>query len=151
MVPLFLELRAKGRLPVTDIRMTRFWITLEQGVRFVLKSFERMEGGETFVPKLASMRIVDLAKAIAPECDLEVVGIRPGEKVHEVMVPEDDARNALEYDDYFAICPSYQEWGSARYRERNGGRPCPDGFKYSSDTNTRWLTASELRAMIGLA
>jgi len=148
-IPFFLNIRETGRLPITDERMTRFWITLEQGVGFVLKCLERMEGGEIFVPKIPSMRIVDLAKGIAPDCRLEIVGIRPGEKLHEVMVPEDDARNTLEYDDYFAILPPYHEWDSNAYKDRLGGRPCPDGFKYSSDTNTWWLTADELQQIIG--
>jgi UDP-N-acetylglucosamine 4,6-dehydratase len=149
-IPFFLKMRATGKLPITDERMTRFWILLEQGVDFVLKGLERMEGGEIFVPKIPSMKIIDLAKAIAPECKLEIVGIRPGEKLHEVMVPEDDARNTLEYEDYFAILPAYHEWDPKAYQGKNGGRPCPDGFRYSSDTNTWWLSADELRQMIGL-
>ena len=99
-------------MPITDERMTRFWITLEQGVHFVLKSLERMHGGEIFVPKIPSRRIVDLAAAIAPDCRLEYVGIRPDEKLHEVMVPEDDARNAVEFEDYFVIQPSFR-WNFA--------------------------------------
>jgi UDP-N-acetylglucosamine 4,6-dehydratase len=96
------------------------------------------------------MKIIDLARAIAPECEIEIVGIRPGEKLHEVMVPEDDARNTLEYDDYFAILPAYHEWNPKAYQKRNGGKPCPDGFRYSSDTNTRWVSATELQHMIKL-
>lgn len=149
-VPRFLDLRRTGRLPITDERMTRFWITLEQGVRFVLDSFERMEGGEVFVPKIPSMRIMDLARAIAPECEFDIVGIRPGEKLHEVMIAEDDARHTLEYDGYFAICPSYQEWDRTEYSRRDGGTLCPDGFCYCSDNNSQWLSADELRRMIGL-
>ncbi len=148
-IPFFLKLRKTGVLPITDARMTRFWITLQQGVDFVLTNLERMHGGEIYVPKIPSMKVVDLAKAIAPECGTRIVGIRPGEKIHEVMVPEDDARQTLEYDDYFAILPAYRGWSSADYANRNGGRPCPEGFRYASDTNNRWLGPEELRSLIG--
>jgi len=149
-VPFFLKERTKGVLPITDPRMTRFWITLEQGVSFVLASLERMVGGEVFVPKIPSMNLMDLARAIAPECETRVVGIRPGEKLHEVMVPEDDARHTLEYGEYYAILPTHHAWDTQGYVEKNGGKPCPDGFRYSSDTNSRWLSVEELRAMIGV-
>jgi UDP-N-acetylglucosamine 4,6-dehydratase len=148
-VPYFLGLRASGVLPVTDVRMTRFWITLEQGVEFVLKSLERMRGGEVFVPKIPSLRITDLARAIAPECRTEVVGVRPGEKLHEIMISEDDARQTIEHDDYYAILPAIHPWDTQKYITENGGRPCPDGFCYSSDKNTQWLSTEELRKMIG--
>lgn len=148
-IPFFLKMRETGVLPITDPRMTRFWITLEQGVQFVLKSFERMTGGEIFVPRIPSMNIMDLALALGPECRTEIIGIRPGEKLHEVMVPEDDAYHTVEYDDYFAILPTFANWSLPDYVEGNGGRPCPDGFRYSSDTNSRWLTVEELQAMIG--
>ncbi|HXG51802.1 MAG TPA: UDP-N-acetylglucosamine 4,6-dehydratase (inverting) [candidate division Zixibacteria bacterium] len=144
-IPLFRERRRTGVLPVTDPKMTRFWITLEQAVQFVLSCLERMRGGEIFVPKIPSMKIVDLARALAPECRLEVVGIRPGEKLHETMVPEDDARNTVEYEDCFVI---YAQSVNGNGR-RNGGRPCPEGFRYSSDTNSRWLTVEELRQLVG--
>lgn len=147
-IPLFMKLRKKGVLPVTDPRMTRFWITLEQGVDFVLKSLERMVGGEIFVPKIPSMKILDLAKAICPDCRIEIVGIRPGEKLHEVMIPSDDARNTLEYDDYYAILPAFHDWDPEGYRKINGGKPCAEGFCYSSDTNTWWLTPEDLRRML---
>lgn len=149
-IPFFLKMRETGVLPITDPRMTRFWITLEQGVDFVLASLERMRGGEIFVPKIPSMRVTDLARAVAPGCELKTVGIRPGEKLHEVMVPEDDAHHTLEYDDYFAILPTFHEWSGETYVEENGGKLCPDGFRYSSDTNTRWLTVEELCTMAGL-
>jgi len=149
-VPFFLKMRETGRLTVTDERMTRFWITLEQGVDFVLKCTARMKGGEVFVPKIPSMRLIDLAKAIGPTCTLEIVGIRPGEKLHEVMVPEDDARHTLEYEDYFAILPTFHDWNREAFVKENGGESCPPGFHYSSDTNTRWLSAMELQKMIGL-
>ncbi len=147
-VPFFLERRKSGTLPITDKRMTRFWITLDQGVHFVLASLGRMHGGEVFVPKIPSMRITDLASAIAPDCRLEVVGIRPGEKLHEVMVPEDDARNTMEFPDHFVIQPAFAWWAPENY---DGGKPCPDGFRYSSDNNDRWLTPAEIRAMVGLS
>ena len=130
--------------------MTRFWITLEQGVEFVLRNLERMHGGEVFVPKIPSMNIMDLARAVAPECRTETVGIRPGEKLHEIMIPEDDARRTLEHEEYFAILPSFEEFDPEHYRRQNGGNKCADGFRYSSDTNTQWLTVDELRAMVGL-
>lgn len=150
-IPFFLSMRKNGTLPITDLRMTRFWITLDQGVNFVLASLERMSGGEIFVPKIPSMKVVDLAKAIAPECEIKIVGIRPGEKLHEVMIPEDDARHTLEYDEYYVILPEFHNWGTAQYLEKNGGKPCAEGFRYSSDTNSRWLTIDELMEMVGLA
>lgn len=147
-VPFFLSKRETGTIPITDKRMTRFWITLEQGVDFVLNNLDRMLGGEIFVPKIPSMLITELAEVIAPGCKQEIVGIRPGEKLHEIMVPEDDARTTLEYDDYYAILPAYHEWDIEGYKEKFGGTPCPDGFKFSSDTNTEWLGHDELRTMI---
>jgi len=144
-VPLFLQRRKDGVLPITDTRMTRFWITLEQGVRFVLASLERMHGGEIFVPKIPSMRIVDLAAAIAPGCRLDVVGIRAGEKLHEVMFGEDDARNTMEFSDHFVIQPAFPWWAPGNC---DGGKPCPDGFRYSSETNAQWLTPDEIRAIV---
>jgi len=149
-VPLFLERRASGVLPVTDLRMTRFWITLAQGVDFVLKSLERMRGGELFVPKIPSTRITDLARALAPECRLEVIGIRPGEKLHEIMVPEDDARQTVEFEDHFVIQPAFPWWDAESFRDARGGRACPEGFRYASDTNTWWLSAEELRKTAGV-
>jgi len=149
-VPAFLRMRSGGVLPITDPRMTRFWITLQQGVDFVLNSLQRMCGGEVFVPKIPSMRIVDLARAIGPDCRMETVGIRPGEKLHETMISEDDARLTLEYADYYVILPNPQCMGFSRRADPEGGQPCPDGFRYSSDTNTQWLTPEELRRMIGL-
>lgn len=149
-IPLFLEMRNQGTLTVTDKRMTRFWITLEQGVRFVLSTLERMHGGEIFVPKIPSMNIMDLANAIAPECRLEFIGIRAGEKLHEVMVPSDEAPNTIEQEDYFVIQPSHPFWDRTNYLSNNGGRPCPVGFCYSSDTNDRWLTVDEIRRLAGI-
>jgi UDP-N-acetylglucosamine 4,6-dehydratase len=146
-IPFFQQMRATGTLPVTDPKMTRFWITLEQAVKFVLNCLDRMQGGEIFVPKIPSMNIVDLARAIAPECRLDIVGARPGEKLHETMVPEDDARNTVEYDDCFVI--RTQPANGNGHASSNGGRPCPAGFHYSSDNNSRWLTVEELQRMVG--
>jgi len=148
-IPFFLKMRETGTLPITDKRMTRFWITLEQGVRFVLECLELMHGGEIFVPKVPSMNIMDLAQAIAPKCRYDVVGIRPGEKLHEVLVPEDDARRTLQFDRYFVIQPELSFW-SIENTNHNSGKPCPDGFRYSSDTNTKWLTVDDLRKVLGL-
>ncbi len=149
-VPFFKNLISTGTLPITDRRMTRFWITLAQGVQFVLNSLERMHGGEIFVPKIPSTKITDLAEAMGPHCKLEYVGIRPGEKLHEVMVPEDDARNTLEYENCYIIQPTLHWWDSKHFQEKNGnsGRPCPDGFRYSSDTNSHWLTIEEIRTLV---
>lgn len=147
-IPFFLRMSESGTLPITDPRMTRFWITLDQGVQFVLACLERMLGGEIFVPKIPSMNIMDLAQAVGPDCRTEMVGIRPGEKLHEVMVPEDDARSTIEYDDYYVILPAFHDWGAEAYIRTNGGRPCPDGFRYGSDTNTSWLSVEKLREMI---
>lgn len=144
-VPFFKKVRHTGKIPITDVRMTRFWITLDQGAQFVLDNIKRMRGGEIFVPKIPSMKVVDLAKAIAPECDIEIVGIRPGEKLHEAMITEDDARHTLEYDNYYVIQPEFPWWSK---EFGNGGKPLPDGFKYTSDTNTEWLTVEELRALV---
>ncbi|MGI8509608.1 MAG: UDP-N-acetylglucosamine 4,6-dehydratase (inverting) [Gemmatimonadaceae bacterium] len=148
-IPFFLDARASGTLPITDPRMTRFWITLQQGVDFVLANLGRMQGGEIFVPKIPSMSMINLAHAIAPECETRVVGIRPGEKLHEIMVGEDDSRNTVEYDEYFAILPSFHDWTAADCAA-NGGRMCSEGFRYSSENNDRWLTDEQLRSMIGL-
>ena len=143
-IPFFLKMRATGKVPITDERMTRFWITLDQGVEFVLRSLERMRGGEIFVPKIPSMRIMDLVKALAPECQTEIVGIRPGEKLHEVMVSVDDARQTLELDDHYVIQPQFPWWAA----DVADGKPCAEGFSFGSDSNTRWLTVEELRAMV---
>lgn len=146
-IPFFLKMREKGVLPITDKRMTRFWITLEQGVQFVIDSLDRMHGGEVFVPKIPSMNIMDLAKAVCPDCKYEFVGIRPGEKLHEVLVPEDDARRTLEFNNFFLIQPWLDFW-SLKETNHGTGKPCPDGFRYGSDTNEKWLSIDELREMI---
>ncbi|MEN6349892.1 MAG: UDP-N-acetylglucosamine 4,6-dehydratase (inverting) [Syntrophomonas sp.] len=149
-VPFFIKCREQGRIPITDARMTRFWITLEQGVDFVLKKFERMVGGELFIPKIPSMNIMDLAEAIAPGCQTEIIGIRPGEKLHEYMISADDSRNTLEYEDYYMIQPDFVWWEKDRFLAQNGGKPLSEGFSYSSDQNSHWLTVDELRKMVGL-
>ncbi len=149
-VPFFKNYKRNGHLPITDERMTRFWITLEQGVQFVLNSLERMQGYELFIPKIPSMRITDLAEAVAPGVQLKIIGIRPGEKLHEVMIPLDEARNALEFEQHFTIVPA----GIPDLREKlikTGGKPVPDEYTYASDTNTEWLTVEQLRDMIQVA
>lgn len=147
-IPYFLAQRQTGRLTITDPRMTRFLITIERGVEFVTESLERMVGGEVFVPKIPSVKIVDLARVIAPECRQDVVGIRPGEKLHEVMVPEDEARSTLEFDDHYVIQPSHPFWSHGDYGRSSGGRQCPTGFRYGSDTNSWWLTEDEIAALV---
>lgn len=145
-IPFFLKYRETGVLPITDPRMTRFWITLEQGVNFVLSSLERMVGGELFVPKIPSMNIIDLAKVIAPECKTEIIGIRPGEKLHELMITRDDARRTLEFDDYYLIQPEFYFW-KRRYNH-DAGKPVQEDFEYNSGTNPWRLTPEEMRGMI---
>ena len=147
-IPFFLKKKEEGVLPITDERMTRFWITLEQGVQFVLDSLKRMKGGELFVPKIPSMNIMDLAKAIAPKAKTKIIGIRPGEKIHEVMISSDDAINTLEFDTYFVIQPSHPWWDNLEYIKINGGRQVDESFTYSSGNNTQWLTVEELKKMI---
>jgi UDP-N-acetylglucosamine 4,6-dehydratase len=144
-IPLFRRQRTSGKVTVTDSRMTRFWLTLDQGVRFVLRAIALMSGGEIFVPKIPSMRIVELAEAIAPECKIDVIGIRPGEKLHEVMISRDEARHTLEMEDMYIIQPAHPWWTVANW---SNASPVPEGFEYSSDTNDRWMTIDELRAII---
>ena len=147
-IPFFQKKMAEGIIPITDPKMTRFFITLEQGVRFVLKAIKRISGGELYVPKIPSMRIADLAKAIAPDCEHEIIGIRPGEKVHELMIGKDDARRTLEFDDHYVIEPVQQDWWDAENPPTmNSGKRCPDGFEYTSDKNDRWLTIPDLRKL----
>jgi UDP-N-acetylglucosamine 4,6-dehydratase len=141
-IPFFMARKKTGMLPITDPRMTRFWITLQQGVDFVIDCLERMYGGELYVPKIPSMNIMDLANAIAPECKHEVVGIRPGEKLHEVMVTDDDARNTVELDDRYVVLPQFDySWIPPAY---GNAKRCAEGFRYASDTNDRWLTRDQL-------
>ena len=144
-VPLFRRLATSGRLPITDERMTRFWITLPQAVQFVVDSFERMHGGEIFVPRIPSTTVMDLAQAIAPDVTTEVIGIRPGEKLHEEMISEDDARRTFAHDDHYVIAPVVEGWRSGH---EHSGKPTPDGFAYRSDTNDWWLSVEEIRALL---
>ncbi|NVL90344.1 MAG: UDP-N-acetylglucosamine 4,6-dehydratase (inverting) [Desulfobacterales bacterium] len=145
-IPFFMENRKNGYLSITDSRMTRFWLVLERGVEFVLWCLEHMCGGELFVPKIPSMNIMDLAHAIAPECQTKIVGIRPGEKIHEVMIPRAEARKTLEFDDFYVVQPNFEFW--ERRSSWNGGRQVPDDFEYSSDSNPQRLSVDEMRAMI---
>ena len=145
-IPFFLKQKKTGVLPITDPRMTRFWITLEQGVNFVLQCLERMVGGELFVPKIPSMSMMDLAKAVCPECKTKIIGIRPGEKLHEVMVPMDEAAHTVEFEDYYVIKSRF------RYFDRrfsgDGCKPVAEDFEYNSGTNTEWLTIEQLQEMV---
>ena len=144
-IPFFLKCRKNGCFPITDPRMTRFWITIEQGVNFVLDCLERMVGGELFVPKLPSMNIMDLAKAIDPECKTEIIGIRPGEKIHEVMIPMDEARRTVEFDSYYIIQPNFSFWEK---RNNHGGKPVDENFEYNSGTNPWILTVDDMKRII---
>lgn len=144
-VPLFKEQAKTGKITITHQDMTRFWITLEQGVEFVIKSIERMDGGEIFVPKIPSMKIMDLANLVAPNAQKEITGIRPGEKVHEDLITAEEARHTKEYDDYFIIEPEFSFW---EYKEEKGGKPLAEGFRYTSDTNTQWLTGENLQRIL---
>lgn len=144
-IPLFREQARKGKITITDPRMTRFWITLDQGVDFVIRSVERMHGGEIFVPKIPSMNIMDLANVVAPGCKRETVGIRPGEKLHEVLISSDDARRTVEFPDHFIIQPDFDWWSRELWK---GGSPLPENFHYSSDNNPKILKEDALAAMV---
>jgi UDP-N-acetylglucosamine 4,6-dehydratase (inverting) len=144
-VPLFLAQRGNGVITITDEKMTRFWITLEKGVRFVIDCIGRMHGGEVFVPKIPSMKITDLADAIAPGVKREVVGIRPGEKVNEILLTEEEAGHARDFDECFIIEPEHPFWKKDKI---NGGKLLPDGFRYTSDNNDWWLGKDELNRML---
>ena len=145
-IPYFMKFKNNGYLPITDPNMTRFWITLEQAVEFVLQCLERMCGGELFIPKIPSMNIMDLAKAIAPECETRIVGVRPGEKIHELMISRDDARQALELDSFYIIQPQFNYW--SRRSGWDEGRKVPDDFQYQSGTNPWRLSIEEMREML---
>lgn len=145
-VPVFLKQRESGKVTVTDERMTRFWISLEQGVRFVIRAAENMHGGEVFVPKIPSMTVADLARAIAPETTIEYIGIRPGEKLHEVLISEDEARQTVDLEDMYVVQPAETLW-FGRERE-NKGRVLEDGFRYASNTNGQWLNVDEIKKII---
>jgi UDP-N-acetylglucosamine 4,6-dehydratase/5-epimerase len=149
-VPLFRQLIAEGArdLPITDKRMTRFWITLEQGVQFVLSCLGTMEGGEIFVPRIPSMRMVDLARVMAPDLPLRMVGIRPGEKLHEVLITEDDSRSTVEFPDRYVIEPAFATW-DRKGHQAMGGAPVPEDFRYASDSNTQWLDDAGMKSLLG--
>lgn len=145
-VPVFLRQRDAGEVTVTDERMTRFWISLEQGVRFVIRCIEQMSGGEVFVPKIPSMTILDLAKTIAPDAKVNVVGIRPGEKLHEVLISEDEARTTVELQDMFVVQPAEALWFGRDWE--NKGRLIVDEFRYASNTNEQWLNVEQIKKII---
>ena len=145
-IPLFKKQRETGTITLTDERMTRFWITLEQGVQLVVNAIELMHGGEVFVPKIPSMRITDLADMIAPDCNRQSIGIRPGEKLHEMLISRDESRHTLEFDDMYIIQPIHSWWQQPVHQK--DAQPMEDGGKYSSDENVRWLSHDELQQMI---
>jgi len=148
-IPFFLKERHTGFLPITDERMTRFNITLEEGVKLVFFAIQSMWGGEIFVPKIPSYRIMDVATAIAPECTINITGVRPGEKIHEEMITETDALNAVEFENYFVILPSFNPgWSISDFTKQFGGKHCSEGFRYNSGSNTDWLTVEEIRTLI---
>lgn len=150
-VPFFKEKAKVGKLPITDMRMTRFWLTIEEGVKFVVKSAAMMHGGEIFVPKIPSMRIPELATAIAPECEQEVIGIRPGEKLHEILVPIEDARFTYEFDDFYVVQPQIQFSGTRNLTyDGSEGEPVGEDFVYASNINEQWVGADELRQILSL-
>jgi UDP-N-acetylglucosamine 4,6-dehydratase/5-epimerase len=144
-IPMFMEQRKRGKITITDPRMTRFWITLEQGVRFVVRCIEQMHGGEIFVPKIPSMKLMEMAEAVAPGCEVECIGIRPGEKLHEVLLSEDEARNAVETADMFVVQPAHSWWRKENWEQ---AKALPEGFRYASDTNPQWLTAEDLYDLV---
>jgi len=145
-VPLFRRLNAEGKsLPITDKRMTRFWITLDAAVKFVVDSFDVMQGGELFVPRIPSMRILDLVEAVAPDAPTHEMGMRPGEKLHEEMIASDDSRRTLRFPDRYVVQPVIASWG---YKTPEGGEPVPDGFNYRSDNNDLWLEVAEMRELL---
>jgi UDP-N-acetylglucosamine 4,6-dehydratase len=145
-VPVFLKQRGSGTVTITDDRMTRFWLSLEQGVRFTISSIEQMQGGEVFVPMIPSMKVVDLARAIAPGCSLRRIGIRSGEKLHEVLVSEDEARHTVELPDRYVVQPPEELWFGHTWSQQ--GKPLREGFTYSSDNNQRWLSVDEIRELV---
>jgi UDP-N-acetylglucosamine 4,6-dehydratase/5-epimerase len=145
-IPVFVQQRENGKLTITDARMTRFWLTLDQGVRFVIRCTEQMHGGEVFVPKIPSTRIADLARVIAPEAQIDVIGIRPGEKLHEVLVHEDEARSTVEMEDMYVVMPTADLWFGHDWQ--NLGHPLPEGYRYTSESNQRWLSDEEISALV---
>lgn len=147
-IPHFLSKRVEGILPITHLEMTRFNITLPQSINLVLYALENAWGGEIFVPKIPSFKVIDLATAIAPGCKIKIVGIRPGEKLHEEMITETDSLNTLEFKDYYVIAPSYILWDIEKYLKVFKGKRIAQGFKYNSGTNTEWLSIADLKELI---
>jgi UDP-N-acetylglucosamine 4,6-dehydratase len=145
-VPVFLKQRESGRVTVTDDRMTRFWISLEQGVRFVIRAAENMHGGEVFVPKIPSMTVIDLARAIAPKAKIDIVGIRPGEKLHEVLISDDEARQTVELSDMYVVQPAESLWFGRDWESK--GKMLPEGFRFASNTNDQWLNVDQISQII---
>jgi UDP-N-acetylglucosamine 4,6-dehydratase/5-epimerase len=145
-VPLFLKQRAGGKITITDDRMTRFWLSLDQGVRFVIDCIEQMEGGEVFIPKIPSTKVTDLARAIAPQAEINTIGIRPGEKLHEMLISEDEARHTIELDKMFVVQPAEATWFGYSWKDK--GTALKEGFYYSSDNNTEWLDIDGIKKYI---
>jgi UDP-N-acetylglucosamine 4,6-dehydratase len=145
-VPLFLKQRGNGKITITDERMTRFWLSLEQGVHFVISCIEQMEGGEVFVPKIPSTKVIDLARAIAPEAEVEIIGIRPGEKLHEELLSVDESRHTIELESMYVIQPAGAFWFGYSWKDK--GKPLPEGFSYTSDSNTEWLDMDGIKNYI---
>lgn len=141
-IPLFLKQKNNGAVTITDDRMTRFWITLDQGIRLVINSIERMIGGEVFIPKIPSMRLTDIVLSIAPNARIDVIGIRPGEKLHETLITAEEAGRTKEFDTYFIVEPEHPFWSEENHKE---GKPAESGFEYKSNTNTQWLTSDDLK------
>lgn len=144
-IPLFMEQRTTGEITVTDEQMTRFWISLEEGIRFVIGCIERMKGGEVFVPKVKSMRLVDLAQTVAPDAKVKIVGIRPGEKLHETLITEEEARRTRELEDVYVIAPDFSFWKEKNWKE---GKPVPSDFSYRSDRNSGTITKEEMKKIL---
>lgn len=144
-VPLFLEQKKKGEITITDEKMTRFWVTLEGGVKFVVNCLEIMKGGEIFVPKISSMKITDLAEVVAPEAKKKIIGIRPGEKINEVLLTEEEALHSKEFDNFFVIEPEHTFWGKENFQD---GKSLPNDFKYASNTNTEWLAKEKMAELL---
>lgn len=144
-VPLFLEQKKNGEITITDEKMTRFWITLEGGVNFVIDCIGMMRGGEIFIPKISSMKILDLAEVIAPGAKRKIIGVRPGEKLHEVLLTEEEAHHTKKFEKFFIIEPEYPFWQKDNFRD---GKPLPPGFKYASDTNTDWITKERMAELL---
>jgi UDP-N-acetylglucosamine 4,6-dehydratase len=145
-IPVFLKQRNKKKLTITDERMTRFWITLDQGISFVIRCIEQMQGGEVFIPKIPSMKVVDIAKVIAPDAELKAIGIRAGEKLHEVLIHEDEARVTVELEDMFVVQPSEALWFGHAWQEI--GQSLPEGFRYASNSNSEWLTLNQIQEIV---